>query len=330
MSSSPPHVALDQSLGLNYVAVLVAASLYGVSCVQAWYYFVHQKDAWPIKTLVSAVMICDTIHQALLCHTIYVPLITDHGNFLALERLPWSMFASIAVTGLIGLLVQGFFNVRIWRLSRNVWLTGFIFIVSFTGFCFSIFFAGLLLDARNESGWSPLKARSIGMRKLLYTIHWIYFVVDVLQAACDVLITASLCTLLYRCRGGFHRSNIMINKLLLYAVNTGCFTSTFAFCAVIFGITSPKTAIPGIFYFSLPRLYTNSLLATLNGRESILAAGLYNGTSEIIVEGLSTRSRIPGISVNVSTQKELVTGGDGQRSRDHDWPSTGIDDKQAS
>jgi len=25
-----------------------------------------------------------------------------------------------------------------------------------------------------------------------------------------------------------------------------------------------------------------------------------------------------------------VTGGDGQRSRDHDWPSTGIDDKQAS
>jgi len=261
---------------------------------------------------------------------VYVPLITYNGNFLALEHLVWSQLASVAVTGLVAFLVQGFFTVRIWRLSRIVWLTVLIFILSFGGLVFSIFFSGLLIRVRNDSGSTQVKARAIATKGVIQMIYWNNLVVDVLPAACDVLITASLCTLLYRCRGGFRRSNIIINKLLVYAVYTGFFTSTFAICSLIFGTISPKTFISGLFYFPVAGLYTNSLLATLNGRESILAAGLYDSTGEIVVHDLSTRSRIPGISINVSTQEELVTDGGGQGSRDHDWPSTGIDDKQAS
>jgi hypothetical protein len=75
-------------------------SRHTVSCIQAWYYFTHQNDGWPTKTLVSslssrtshlrlpqlceckvsAVMIFDTIHQVLISHT---------GEFLNGIYAPW-------------------------------------------------------------------------------------------------------------------------------------------------------------------------------------------------------------------------------------------------
>src|SRR6202161_2197454 len=59
-----------------------------VSLIQAWHYYTHQNDRWPLKTLVSshsyllpaqrnvslifqvsAVIICDVVHQALITHS---------------------------------------------------------------------------------------------------------------------------------------------------------------------------------------------------------------------------------------------------------------------
>jgi len=100
----------------------------------------------------------------------------------------------------------------------------------------------------------------------------------------------------------------MIDKLLLYAVNTGCFTSICAISLLIAAVTSARTFIDAIFYFAIARLYTNSLLATLNGRDKVRAAGLYNSSGEPFVHDAGTGSRIPGsISINIDTQKEFVT-----------------------
>lgn len=54
--------------------------------------------------------------------------------------------------------------------------------------------------------------------------------VNALAAAGDVLIAVFLCTLLQQSRTGFRRSDTMINKLILFSINTGLLTSI---CAVM-------------------------------------------------------------------------------------------------
>jgi hypothetical protein len=55
-------------------------------------------------------------------------------------------------------------------------------------------------------------------------------VVNILAAAGDVLIAAMLCTMLHVQRTGFKKSDTMINKLMIFVVNTGLLTSV---CAVM-------------------------------------------------------------------------------------------------
>ncbi|KAG6889776.1 hypothetical protein C0995_014706 [Termitomyces sp. Mi166 len=299
-------LVLDNTLGAAYVGVVVAAALHGVSCVQAWYYFTHQKDTWPTKTLVAAVMIFDTIHQILISHTIYIYLIKNYNNPPFLVNLVWSMLVEVLFNGLTALLVQGFLTLRVWRLSnRNIWLTSIVVLLVSAEFGCVVAFGTLSLQFKTFVELQQLKYLSIS--------------VNALAAAGDVLIALILCTLLHRSRTGFHRSDTMINKLILFAVNTGFLTSLCAVASLISIVVAGKTFLYIAFYFCIGRLYSNSLLATLNARKMIRgsADGIHS-TSENI--SLSLRelpknnaifSRRPtNISIKINTTKEFATDSD--------------------
>ncbi|KAG5717579.1 hypothetical protein E4T56_gene4462 [Termitomyces sp. T112] len=249
-------LVLDPTLGAAYVGVVVAAALHGVSCVQAWYYFTHQKDTWPTKTLVAAVMVFDTIHQILISHTIYIYVIKNYNNPPFLANLVWSMIVEVLFNGLTALLVQSFLTLRVWRLSnRNIWLTSIVILLVAAEFGCVVAFGTLSLQFKTFAQLQQLKYLSIS--------------VNALAAAGDVLIAFVLCTLLHRSRTGFHRSDTMINKLILFAVNTGFLTSLCAVASLISIVVAGGTFLYIAFYFCIGRLYSNSLLATLNARKMI-------------------------------------------------------------
>jgi hypothetical protein len=184
-------------------------------------------------------MICESLHQALITHAIYVPLITKFGNFVASERFLWSDLVAVAVTGLAAFLVQSFFALRIWRLSNhNVWLAAFLFMLIAGAFTCTVAFTFMSLRLPAYYGPPQLKVIS--------------FMVTSTTAACDILITAALCTLLHKSRGGFRRCDILINKMILFAVTTGCFTSL---CAVgsIIGNAISEAYVDVLFYLCLGR-----------------------------------------------------------------------------
>ncbi|KAF5356624.1 hypothetical protein D9758_008251 [Tetrapyrgos nigripes] len=126
--------------------------------------------------------------------------------------------------------------------------------------------------------------------------------VNALTAAGDLVLALSLTWLLLRSRTGFRKSDTMIKKLIL---------------------ARPNTFIYICFFFNIGRFYTNSLLATLNVRQSIRNAGdacggvnatgqmdfnmkmsvLKNDTSFGSING----QRRPDISIKVDTTKELIT-----------------------
>lgn len=95
MSSGEQILKIDNTMGAAFIGIICAAMLYGVSCVQTLYYATrYPKDVWYIKGLVALVWIFDTIHQCLICHTVYYYVITNFNNPITLTRMVWSVIAS--------------------------------------------------------------------------------------------------------------------------------------------------------------------------------------------------------------------------------------------
>ncbi|KAK2467378.1 hypothetical protein APHAL10511_000613 [Amanita phalloides] len=299
--------ALDKTLGAAFGGVV------------AWYYFTHQNDTWSTKGLVSAVMIFDTVHQILITHTVYTYVITYFGDSSKLGDLVWSLIVEVAFNGLTGFLVQGFLALRVWRLSNgNIWLTTAILLLVVGEFACVIVYTGLAIRFETFAQLAALKDLSL--------------TVNILAASGDVLIAGALCTLLHKSRTGFRRSDTMINKLIIFSVNTGCITSLCAIASLISITVAGNTFFYIAFFFCIGRLYANSLLATLNARKMI---GGSDGIHSISDNSFSLRStpnmtgsrRTANISIKIDTTKDHTHESDndnngGQSSFDREQKDT--------
>ncbi|KAL4267424.1 DUF6534 domain-containing protein [Pleurotus pulmonarius] len=250
-------VSIDNTMGAALIGSVCAAVLYGVSCIQTWYYYDrYPTDAWYIKYLVASVWVFDTIHQVLISHTVYHYLVSNYTNPAMLGNIIWSVLLEVLFNSLICLLVQGFLTMRVWRMSnKNKILTFIVLCLVIAEFVCSVVFVVQSMQLQTWLQLSQLKGLSMA--------------VNVLAAAGDALIAASLVYLLRRSRTGFKKSDTMISRLIVFTVNTGLFTSICAVMSLVSIVLWGNTLIYVAFYFSLGRLYSNSLLATLNARQEI-------------------------------------------------------------
>ncbi|KAJ8090192.1 hypothetical protein PM082_018782 [Marasmius tenuissimus] len=301
----PPKKILELTFGAALVGVLIASIFYGVSVIQTYIYFVvkpsetprERHDGWCMKSLVGSVFVFDTIHQIFICHTIYTYLVLDAGDPLALNTVVWSLLAEVLFNGLIGFLVQSFLTWRVWLLSkRNYWLTAPAFLLVLAEFgCIIAFGIKALVFVRTFAD--------------LATMKWLSILVNALAAAGDVYITGSLSFLLHRSRTGFQRSDAIITKLIHFTVNTGLLTTCCAVGSLISILAAPTTFIYIAFFFTIGRLYANSLMCTLNARSYIRNSGddcnstsRMFGSHDMPTMGTALPTRIAGgISIHVDT-----------------------------
>ncbi|KAJ6539006.1 hypothetical protein B0H19DRAFT_337450 [Mycena capillaripes] len=271
--------SIDNTMGSALLGCIFAAGLYGVSCVQTWYYFNRygSTDLWYIKVLVGLVFVCDSIHQALISHTVYWYVITNYSHPEALSNLVWSILLEVLFNGLIGLIVQSFLTMRVWRLSnRNKALTAVTASLVLAEFGCSVAFTIQSLQLRTWKELGELKGLSMS--------------VNVLGAASDFFIAMILVYYLRRSRTGFKKSDTMITKLIMFSVSTGLLTSICAVASLVSILVWGQTLIYVAFYFSLGRLYFNSVLATLNARKDIRAL---TDDPEDLTFSLQTLSKVP-------------------------------------
>ncbi|KAI9574511.1 hypothetical protein HD554DRAFT_2165994 [Boletus coccyginus] len=272
--SSPPALVLDDTFGALFVGVIVAATLYGVTCVQTWFYYTHYpSDPWYIKLLVFSILVSDTGHQALITHTIYTYLVTDFGVYEALGKIVWSLIVGdfpfpiviftryiiqieIFFNAFTTLVVQCFLTMRIYMLSNKNWIATGSAIIFIIAQLFVIFaYAAKAVHFETFQQLSTLKALSVS--------------VNATSSAGDLLIALILCYLLQKSRTGFRKSDMTINKLIVFSINTGLLTSICALASLFCTVVWPTKFIYIAFYFNLGRLYCNSLLATLNARKRL-------------------------------------------------------------
>ncbi|KAF5378715.1 hypothetical protein D9757_010759 [Collybiopsis confluens] len=175
----------------------------------------------------------------------------------------------VLFNGFSAFAVQSFLTWRIWRLGRNHWIIGIVMalvLAEFVSWTHGIPSNNVLGEA---FGFIAL-ARVKTFVELATELKGLSVTVNALAAAGDMLIAGTLTFLFQTSKTG---TDTMLNKLTVFAVNTGLLTSLCAIGSLVFILAAPNTFIYISFFFCMGRLYTNSLLATLNARKTIRAAG---------------------------------------------------------
>ncbi|KAJ3813978.1 hypothetical protein F5876DRAFT_62699 [Lentinula aff. lateritia] len=225
---------------------------------------------------VGLVVLFDFVHQALISHTVYYYLILNYANPSALSLAVWSLLAEVLFNGFTAFCVQSFLTWRIWRLSNsNFWVTGIVVSLVLAEFgCVVAFgiiaFVYLLHYSEYLLNHLLSLVRVSTFVELAADLKELSVTVNALAAAGDVLIAGILTILLQKSKTGFQRQLVIQT---MFAVNTGALTSLCAVASLISILAAPNTFIYISFFFCMGRLYTNSLLATLNARNKIRNAG---------------------------------------------------------
>ncbi|KAI0040387.1 hypothetical protein FA95DRAFT_884187 [Auriscalpium vulgare] len=305
MSSALP--SLDSTMGGLYIGILVSGALWGVTTMQTWHYYrEYPQDPWHIKALVAVVFVLDTLHQMLIAHTGYWYLVTHYFEPQFLGRIVWSIAAEVAVAAIVALIVQCFFIKRIWKFSKkNPIIVGIVSVLALSQFLVTVVY---LARVFSRDLWTYPK---------LATIKGLSMSVNATTVAADASIALMLCYLLQSSRTGFRRSDTVINKLILFAANTGLITSMDAVCSLITIAALPNTFIYISFFFAQSRLYSNSLMATLNARNSLrnnldseglisltAMAGRSAATTAPSFHPMGIRSQTNNVAIRIDTMTE--------------------------
>ncbi|KZV95506.1 hypothetical protein EXIGLDRAFT_766199 [Exidia glandulosa HHB12029] len=153
----------------------------------------------------------------------------------------------------LAFVVQTYFCLRIQRITHT-WV--------YAAGCWVLALARLILDcclAAEVAGAGVFvilqtpKSQALGLGTLC------------IGAISDVLIAGFLCMGLASSRSGFASTDKLLDKLVAYTIGSGLLTSVIALCeAITFGVLDNFVFLA--FYCILPKLFSNSLLASLNER----------------------------------------------------------------
>ncbi|KAJ3559461.1 hypothetical protein NM688_g334 [Phlebia brevispora] len=238
--------------GPIFVGVVLNILLYGIMITQTFLYFtVYKKDKIWMKLFVASLFICDTLNTCFDITFLYEPLVNQFGNDDALASATWVFATDPAMTAIIALLVQSFFAWRVKVLTNNMIVTCVVVFCSICQCCGG-------LGTAIAVGIVP---RFTEFHKFeVIVVVWLAF-----SAVTDTLITLALVWHLRRHKTGFSSTDDVVNKIIRLTVQTGMITAVCAIVDLIAFLATP-TGIHLIFNLPLSKLYTNSLMSSLNSR----------------------------------------------------------------
>jgi len=257
---SAPAFDADSTLGALLIGTLVSYALFGVTTTQAYIYFGRfPKDSIRIKALVAAVWCGEFAHTICIAISLYTMLITNYEHPERLLVLPNSLLASTFIGSLVSVGVQVFFAFRIYALSKSLWIPCICWALSL----FRFIPPNVILFAYGHQP-APHFLQRFGP---LFDAIW------AASAANDLLIAGTLVFLLYTRRSiGVEHTVVIVDKLIAWTIETGVVTSIASIIMLVVFISLPSTFAWLALFVVIPRLFSNSLLASLNSRAALRSA----------------------------------------------------------
>ncbi|KAF8607052.1 hypothetical protein BDV93DRAFT_414462, partial [Ceratobasidium sp. AG-I] len=218
--------------------------LYGILVTQvAMYYTTYKNDHTWLKMLVAWLMFLDTLNTVFDVGFIYRYTISLFGTSWPETIQTYDVMISSSV--------QGFFAWRIVRLTGRSWVGWIIGAAIFIQFIAGV---GTTVGA-----WIVVDFAKFQLVKPPIVV-WL-----TMSAVIDVAVTSILSWHLHRNRTGFSKTDDLITRLIRLTVQTGLMTSIWAVADLILYLAVPNN-LHLILNLPLCKLYTNSLMSTLNAR----------------------------------------------------------------
>ncbi|KAJ7323015.1 hypothetical protein DFH08DRAFT_888532 [Mycena albidolilacea] len=243
----------DTDVGPILLGIFLNTYLYGLVTNQYMNYVNHRFNdpAW-IRAIVIILFVLDTTHSAAGIYAAWDLCVTNFNNPNILGTVDWAMpFTTIAMAT-SGVFTQAFLIHRVFKLTKNKWLVVFLATLSIGGYVCAWIGAVKGGNMKEVGKLSQILPLVIGCLALFCVV--------------DLLITAILIFVLVHSKTGFRHTDTIINRLIRGAIQTGLFAAMFALSDLFCFIFAPHTSFDMMFAYPLGRIYTNSLLDTLNAR----------------------------------------------------------------
>ncbi|KAI0757747.1 hypothetical protein C8Q80DRAFT_1265609 [Daedaleopsis nitida] len=247
--------------------------IFGISIVQLYIYYTHfPNDRIGMKILVYWVFFLDVFLSVVAAAMGWHILGAGWGRATNLIQPGWTFSAIGAGDGIIATTVQFFYAWRIWVLKSWVILPALICAVATAQLIATLMIAVGIANLQNVAELLPFFPK---------TITWLAG-----GAIADILIAIAMVYLLSSAKKNSHAlksSDYAINRLIRLSVETG---SISAFCAIIelglfLGPTTKNTDLHIFFALILGKIYSNTMMTSLNSRISTQASISRAVTSEL-------------------------------------------------
>ncbi|KAF7333795.1 Saposin B-type domain-containing protein [Mycena venus] len=253
---SPSPVALDGSLGVFEIASVLATWLFGIETLQTFnYYSDFPKDPKVLKALVGGIWLLELGHTISGWHGLYGVTVTFYGQIEHWLSPPPSLAFQILFHACIALAVQLFFVYRVRVLSKQWFIPVLCCVLLLVAFVFGVLLCGQLATNR---------VFSIETQKLSWEITF----ASSIGPAVDMIIAASLVYhLWHRKTTHFQQTNRIVDTIILWTLETTLLTTASGIMQLILFLTRRHDLSWEMFFLIQAKLFSNSMLASLNGRK---------------------------------------------------------------
>ncbi|KDR68172.1 hypothetical protein GALMADRAFT_146653 [Galerina marginata CBS 339.88] len=298
-------VETDGNLGAVEIATFLSLVLLGVSLSQGYTYFRRsEQDKFSLKLMVTVLLVLEIFHSFTAAHTIYFDTITRWNRA---EINSYSLSANVVNETLITVMVQCFFSHRIYRLSGKLPISIACFGLAILRFLSAMGMSlEAVLDVRRTPNWVIFISQ----------FNWVITSALALGGATDLLIAASMLFYLKKLTSPSNMKSTtqLLNRLIRYSLQTGFLTSLTSLAVIVCFHTMKNLVWFGL-YIILAKIYSNSLLASLNARPRTARSPRRRAFST----NIDFETVPPGISIPLHVTHPTNTS---ESQTDSDWPPT--------
>ncbi|KAJ7314921.1 hypothetical protein DFH08DRAFT_894197 [Mycena albidolilacea] len=254
----------DTDVGPILLGIFLNTYLYGLVTNQYINYVNHSECALvselcktnhqsTCRAVVIVLFVVDTTHSAVGIYAAWDLCVTNFNNPNILGTLGWTTSYTAVAMATSSVVTQVFLIHRVFKLTKkNKPLVVFLATMSIGGYV-----CGWIAAVKSAIMKDAGKLRQI----LPLVTAWL-----ALFCIVDLLITAILIFVLVHSKTGFRRTDTIINRVIRGAIQTGLFAAMVALSDLFCFIFAPHTNFYMMFAYPLGRIYTNTLLDTLNAR----------------------------------------------------------------
>lgn len=236
----------------------ISMFLVGITTLQAWNYFrAFSGDHVAVRTMAGVIYGADLFHSIILVHIVYhyTSVGFSCAESYCTTGLVWSLQCALIVGGIIMMIVQCYFALRVLKIKERPASLGIPLWI------LAIVRLGLTINV-------TVTARRDGTVEILYSssIKSQYALAVTIGACTDVFIAMALCADVLRRRPGFNRSDSLIDRLVAFTIGSGLLTGIITFIQMVTYLAMTGNLIWTVFFSIGVKMSSNSLLSSLNQR----------------------------------------------------------------